>query len=69
VLPNRKTRQSSIAGSLKDVYPKKLEAPRLELRRERAEALLGVPLGTRLSSLLSNGWTSGYREAGKEPGR
>ena len=33
-----------MAGSLQDVYPGKLEPVRIELRRERAENLLGVPL-------------------------
>jgi len=33
-----------LAGSLQDVYPGKLEPVRIELRRERAENLLGVPL-------------------------
>jgi phenylalanyl-tRNA synthetase beta chain len=33
-----------IAGNLRDVYPRQLEPRQIELRRERAEALLGVSL-------------------------
>ena len=33
-----------VAGSLRDVYPRKLRPARLRLRRSRAEALLGVKL-------------------------
>jgi phenylalanyl-tRNA synthetase beta chain len=40
----RKLAGGRIAGSMQDVYPRKLEPPTVELHRTRAEALLGVKL-------------------------
>lgn len=40
----RKLAGGRIAGSMRDAYPRKLEPATVELRRERAEAVLGVKL-------------------------
>jgi phenylalanyl-tRNA synthetase beta chain len=55
-----------VAGSLQDVYPKKLKPARLMLRRTRAEALLGVKLKDSFiaSSLKRLGFEPAARSSG-----
>jgi phenylalanyl-tRNA synthetase beta chain len=55
-----------VAGSLRDIYPRKLKPARLRLRRSRAEALLGVKLKD--SFITSTLKRLGFESAGASAG-